>query len=142
GGLELPDPDRRHGRVTGGLAMDPGGREVILLDDVTLPVPTRRPSSALAGYFLVIRYDEETEPGFFADCRQGSGTAPPSRILEAPVLAWTETWPDQSQCGKSGHADDCAVVLGFVELDASCQVARIDTNVRQWSRSMMPRQVF
>ncbi len=140
-GFELLKVDSRHVRVKAGVAFDPGGREVILLGDATLAVPNRQPSSALPGYFLVVRYDEESEPGVLADCKPGSGTTPPSRILEAPMLSWTETWPNQSDCGKKGHAADCAVVLGLVALDPSCQIARIDTSVRQWSRSAVPRQV-
>lgn len=140
-GLEILRVDNRHARVTGGVALDPGGREVILVGDATLPVPNRQPSSALPGYFLVIRYDEETEPGQLADCKEGSGTTPPSRVLEAPILSWTETWPNQSDCGKKGHAADCAVVLGLVALNASCEIAHIDTGVRQWARSAVPRQV-
>ena len=140
-GLEVLQVDSRHVRVKGGVALDAGGREVILLGDATLAVPNRRPSSALPGFFLVIRYDEETEPGDEAHCKESSGTTPPARIREAPLLSWTETWPNHDDCGKKGHAADCAVVLALVALDASCQIERIDTSVRQWSRSAVPRQV-
>jgi hypothetical protein len=141
-GLELEEVDGRHVRVKAGVALDPGGREVILVGDATLAVPNRQPGSALPGYFLVIRYDEETEPGEMADCKEGSGTTPPSRILEAPILSWSETWPNQSDCGTKGHAADCVVVLGLVALNDCCQIARLDTSVRQWSRSAVPRQVY
>jgi hypothetical protein len=139
-GLEVSKVDGRHVRVSGGVALDPGGREVILLADTTLIVPNRLPTSTLSGFFLTIQYGEDVEPGVMADCRMGNGTTPPSRIREAPVLAFTETWPDHSRCGQKGHASDCAVVLGLVVLDASCQISGIESGVRQWAHSQLPRQ--
>jgi hypothetical protein len=140
-GLEVSEVDGRHVRVTGGLALDPAGREVILLSDTTLVVPSRQPTSPLGGYFLVIQYAEETEPGTRADCREGVGTTPPARIREAPHLAFTETWPNHQACGQVGHPSDCAVVLALITLDASCQVQSIDATVRQWAHSAVPNQV-
>lgn len=140
-GLQVTQVDARHVRVSRGVALDPGGRDIVLLADATLAVPNRQPSSGLPGYFVVIQYDEQTEPGVMADCREGSGTTPPSRIVEVPVLSWMETWPNQNDCGRKGHAADCAVVLAFVSLDASCQIATIDIGARQWASSALPRQV-
>jgi hypothetical protein len=139
-GLQPSKVDGRHVRVSHGLAFDPAGREVILLSDTTLIAPSRLPASALGGYFLVIRYGEETQPGTYADCRSGSGTVPPDLIREAPVLAWTETWPNQQACGERGHAADCAVVLALVTLDSSCQVSAIEQGVRQYAHSAVPSQ--
>jgi hypothetical protein len=140
-GLEVTKVDARHVRVSNGIALDPRGREIILLADATLVVPNRQPSTPLPGYFLVIQYDEEREPGHLSECREGSGTTPPSRIREAPVLSFTETWPNQQDCGRAGHASDCAVVLALVGLDASCQITTIDSGVRQYAHSEVPRQV-
>ncbi|HEV2953576.1 MAG TPA: hypothetical protein VG015_05770 [Candidatus Dormibacteraeota bacterium] len=140
-GLEVSKIDPRHVKVSAGLALDPGGREVILLSDVTLSVPGRLPSSPLGGYFLVIQYGEETEPGNRSDCREGVGTTPPSKIKETPTLAWTETWPNAANCGEKGHPSDCAVVLALVVLDSSCQVKTIDPTVRQFAHSAVPGQV-
>jgi hypothetical protein len=139
-GLEVTKVDARHVRVSTGIALDPRGREIILLADATLAVPNRQPSTPLPGYFLVIQYDEETEPGHLTECREGSGTTPPSRVREAPVLSFTETWPNQQACGQKGHASDCAVVLALVALDPSCQIAAIDSGVRQYAHSEVPRQ--
>ena len=140
-GLQASTVDSRHVRVSHGLALDPAGREVILLSDTTLAVPSRLPSSPLGGYFLVIQYGEETRPGTRADCRQGVGTTPPDLIMEVPQLAWTETWPNQQACGEKGHPSDCAVVLALVKLDASCQISAIDPAVRQYAHSAVPNQV-
>jgi hypothetical protein len=139
-GLEVTKVDGRRVRVSGGVALDPRGREVILVADTTLIVPNRPPTSTFSGYFLTIQYSEEVEPGVLADCREGNGTTPPSRIREAPVLGFTETWPDHRQCGEKGHPSDCAIVLGLVLLDASCQVGGIESGVRQWAHSELPRQ--
>jgi hypothetical protein len=140
-GLEVSVVDPRHVRVSHGMALDRRGREVILLTDTTLTVPSRLPSSPLGGYFLVMQYSEEKEPGTLADCREGAGTTPPARIREAPALSWTETWPNQQACGEKGHASDCAVVLALVILDSSCQVQKIEPGVRQYAHSALPGQV-
>jgi hypothetical protein len=141
-GLEVTIVDPRHVRVSGGIALDPRGREIVLLADTTLIVPNRQPVSALPGYFLVIQYGEEQEPGVLDGCKESSGTTPPARIREAPTLAFTETWPNQQNCGSSpGHPSDCAVVLALVVLDAACQVVKIDSGVRQYAHSEAPRAV-
>src|SRR5215469_16528738 len=87
-GLQASKVDGRHVRVSHGLAFDPAGREVILLSDTTITAPSSLPTSPLGGYFLVIQYGEQTEPGTWADCREGVGTAPPDLIRETPHLAW------------------------------------------------------
>jgi hypothetical protein len=140
-GLEASKVDARHVRVSRGLALDPAGREVILLSDTTLEVPSRLPSSPLGGYFLVISYGEQTRTGTWDDCREGVGTTPPDLIRETPHLAWTQTWPNQQACGEKGHPSDCAVVLALVKLDSSCQVSAIDPGVRQFAHSAVPSQV-
>ena len=140
-GLEVSKVDARHVRVSEGLAFDPRGREVILVSDVTVTVPSNPPSSPLSGYFLVIQYGEEAEPGTLGDCRVGVGTTPPALIREAPTLGFTETWPNQQNCGTKGHPQDCAVVLALVTLDSLCQVSGIDPSVRQLAHSSLPGQV-
>lgn len=140
-GLEVSPADARHVRVARGVALDPRGREIVLLSDTTLAVPNRQPSSALPGYFLVIQYGEEKEPGVLDECKESSGTTPPARIREAPTLAFTETWPNQANCGSPGHSSDCAVVLALVVLDGSCHISKIDSGVRQYAHSEVPRNV-
>lgn len=141
-GLEVSQVlDKRHVKVTAGLALDPGGREIALLSDVTMTVPGTPPTTPLGGYFLVIQYGEESGPGNRDGCRDGVGTTPPGLTTEVPKLAWTETWPNQAACGEKGHASDCAVVLALVLLDNSCQIQKIDPTVRQWAHSAVPGQV-
>ena len=140
-GLTVTVVDAKHVRVSRGVALDPAGREVILLSDVTLAVPNRLPVSSLPGYYVVIRYGEETVPGVRADCEPGVGTTPPSRVREAPILAFTEVWPNHQECGAKGHSTDCAVVLGLVLLNSSCQVIGIESGVRQIAHSEVPGKV-
>lgn len=140
-GLEVSKVDPTHVRVTHGIALDPRGREVILLSDATMAVPNHPPSPPLQGFFLAIAYGEETEPGHLADCKVASSTTPPSKILEAPTLSWTETWPDHNRCGEKGHPGDCAVVLAMVILDNSCQIKQVEPAVREYAHSTVPGQV-
>ena len=139
-GLEVSKVDVRHVKVTTGLALDPRGREVILLSDAVLKVPAGLPTPPAPGYFLVIRYNEEAEPGTLADCREGIGTTPPARINEYPTITWTETWPNHEDCGK-GRSADCAVVLALVTLNQSCQIDTIEPAVRQYAHSTLPSVV-
>ena len=140
-GLEVSAVDLVHVKVTRGIAFDARGREAILLTDTTVSVPNRLPTSPIKGFFLVINYGEEVEPGHMADCKPGSGTTPPAKILEAPTLSWTEIWPDHNKCGEKGHASDCGVVLALVLLDSSCHISKIDPGVRQFAHSTVPGQV-
>lgn len=141
-GLQVVEVDKRHVTVTAGVALDPAGREIVLLEDAALSVPSRPATPPLQGWFLVIQYAEEAEPGLLADCRCGVGTTPPARTREVPTLAWTETWPNQQLCGQpGGQASDCAVVLGLVVLDAACQITKIEPAVRQYAHSAIPGQV-
>lgn len=140
-GLQVDMLDPRHVRVGHGMSLDPRGREIILLSDVILAVPGRLPTALVQGYYLVVSYSEEKEPGTLATCREGVGTTPPARIREAPVLSWTETWPNQQRCGEKGHASDCAVVLALVMLKPSCDIDKIEPGVRQYAHSAIPGQV-
>lgn len=140
-GLEVSQVDLWNVKVSAGLSLDPRGREMILLSDAVLRVPGGLPTPPMQGYYLVIQYSEEAEPGTLADCRQGVGTTPPARIKEYPTISWTETWPDHQYCGVKGHPADCAVVLALVILDKKCQVIKIESAVRQYARSTMPPQV-
>jgi hypothetical protein len=139
-GLTVTMVDGRHVRVSEGVGLDPGGRELIALSDVTLAVPNRAPVSSLPGYLLVMRYAEQSAPGVRDDCQPGVGTTPPSRTRETPVYAFTETWPDHTKCGDKGHAADCAIVLALVLLDAGCKVVGIEPCVRQIAHSEVPGQ--
>jgi hypothetical protein len=139
-GLEVSKVDPKHVKVTTGMALDPRGREVILLSDAMLRVPAGLPTAPAPGYFLVIHYNEETEPGTLADCREGIGTTPPARTSEYPSFSWTESWPNHQECGK-GHAADCGVVLALVTLTQGCQIDKIEPAVRQYAHSTLPSVV-
>ena len=134
-------------RVTAGIALDAAGREMVLLSDIpALAVPTQLPSSPAPGYFLVMRYQETLVSGGTSGGGQGSGIAPPSRIIESPVLSWTETWPDQQDCCPNGDPADCggdpancAIVLSLVVLDSTtCQIDQIVPGVRQYAHGVVP----
>lgn len=137
-GLEVEIADPHRVTVYPGLAIDPRGRELVVMDAQSLAVPNRPPVNAsLGGYYLTIRYGEERVPGAFDGCRRGSGPDQPSRIREVPVIGWSEDWPNHALCGK-GHPADCQVVLALVQLDASCAIGGLNTDVRQSSEAVVP----
>jgi hypothetical protein len=129
--------------VAAGFALDPQGREIVLTRHQQIAVPNHTPSSGIGGYYLTIRYHEVKIPGPSSDCPPGSTFGPPSRIDEAPVLGWTELWPDHNRCtgASSSKSIECAIVLALVLLDASCHVAGIDTGVREIAHSTLPGAV-
>jgi hypothetical protein len=143
-GLEVTKVDDHTVEVSPGLALDPEGREVVLGEPQPLRrlrVPNRPPTLSVGGYFLTIHYQEVPLPGSVDGCREPAGGPQPARILERPLLGWTETWPNHRLCGQPGHPEDCAIVLAKVSLDSSCAIAGIDAGSRQWAQVIVPGQV-
>lgn len=141
-GLEVAAADGHTVEVAAGLALNPLGREVVLASAQRLAVPNRPPVQAsLGGYFLTIRYAEVPVPGLVDGCRAPLSVMQPSRVVEQPVLGWTETWPNHKLCGQSGNPEDCAIVLAKVDLDGSCAIAGVNAAVRQWAQVIVPGQV-
>ena len=117
-------------RVNPGLAIDPIGREIILLEAREIPVMHDiGQGSELAGSYVVIRYAEELTAAQDANCAPGgcgdqAAAGAPSRVLADPVI---ECVPDLPQEG-SGK-----ILLGRVVLAAGCgSIAYIDTAVRRY----------
>lgn len=139
-GLEVDQVDATHVRVAPGLALDPLGREIVLVDPVTQAVPAQPPSTSLGGYFLVAAYDEQPQAGEDPDCRPASGEA--ARIRERPRLAWTEDLPFHRLCGQPTAGPlDCAVALALVSLDGACQIQLVDISPRDIARPAQSSQV-
>lgn len=134
-GLEVTKTDTRTVTVKAGLALDPQGRELFLGDEVDVAVPNQPPLNRdRAGYFLTLRYDEESVPGSAHPCAANGAAPEPARIREEPLAEWSEDWPNPALCGKpNGRPLDCAIVIALVTLDSSCQIAAIETAFRQYA---------
>lgn len=129
-GLEVyAVPGRPVVKVQPGLAIDPLGREIILLEAQEVPVMHDAPEQGMKGSYLVIRYHEELLAQQDACCSPaGSGgdrpaQGGPSRVLAEPVLECVPDLPQEAS-GK--------VLLGSILLMPDCgSIARIDTSVRR-----------
>jgi len=131
-GFNVAEASEKEVHVEPGLALDPHGREVVLPELRTLPVPVQRATSNAEGYFLVIRYAEERLAGADPDC--GPPISEAARIREEPVLEWTEQPPSHLACRKGiGDALDCGIVLALVRLTDQCQISLIDISVREFA---------
>ena len=131
-GLEVEKSEKpekaRKVTVKPGLALDPLGRELIVPNETEVAVPNQPPvNKARPGYFLVIRYDEFALPGEAHPCAANGAAPEPSRIVERPLLEWTEQWPDHRNCEKATSSLDCSIVLALVTLDSACQVSGVET---------------
>lgn len=131
-GLEVEKSEKpekaRKVTVKPGLALDPLGRELIVPNETEVAVPNQPPvNKARPGYFLVIRYDEFPLPGEAHPCAANGAAPEPSRIVERPLLEWTEQWPDHRNCEKATSSLDCSIVLALVTLDSACQVSGVET---------------
>jgi len=134
-GLEVDrvEGQPRSVRVADGLALDPLGRAVVLLEEETVvAVPNQPPASTPGYYYLLLRYGEETVAGAGRACAP-LGDAPPSRVAERPSLHFSERLPDPRRCEQDPDSLDCAVTLALVNLDAACQVKSIESGLRQYS---------
>ena len=118
-------------RVNPGLAIDPMGREIILLDAREVPVMHDIGQGAqLAGSYIVIRYSEDLIAQQDANCSPTSNcvdktaTGGPSRVLADPVIECVPDLPLEA----SGR-----ILLGRVRLAEGCgSIASIDTSVRDY----------
>jgi len=131
-GLEIyPVAGAPRVRVSPGLAIDPLGREIILLEAREVPVMHDIGLGAqFAGSYIVIRYSEELIAQQDANCSPASNcgdkaaTGGPSRVLAEPVIECVPDLPQEAS-GK--------VLLGRVVLAAGCgSIASIDTGVRRY----------
>jgi hypothetical protein len=132
--------ETRKVRVRRGVALDPAGRETILLDDVLVDVPNQKPTEG-PGYLLVARYCEEAVEG--GDPWRGgpTGAPRPARVREEVVLEWSENAPDHRRCQSGAEGIDCGVLLALVTLTPSCEVDAIFTGVREYARPSHISQV-
>jgi len=129
--------------VSPGMALDSEGRELILLDQVSIPVVGS--SSAMpgivSGNYLTIQYNEQTteeeqdgcaihtgKKGCKCGCGGGNGTSKlawggPAIVRAQPILGFTDYLPSDTS-GK--------IVLAQVELDATCKVVSAHPEVRRY----------
>ncbi len=128
-------------KVGPGLALDPLGREIVLVESLTFDVPNQAPPGALGGYFLVIRYHERPIQGSGRECEPGNGAPPPSRVIEQPKPGWTQDWPNHAFCTTAADNPACGIVLALVLMDATCTVQKIDPGPRQFAHTTLPSQV-
>jgi hypothetical protein len=119
--------------VSPGLALDAEGREIILLEETSIPVVGKvnlpgKPD----GNYLFIQYREETRAEDSDGCTPRNGNSQkaqlpwggPSRVHAAPILGWSDIYPLESS-GK--------VVLAQVELNNDCMVRNVYTYPRQYT---------
>jgi hypothetical protein len=139
-GLEVTKNLPRQVSVAHGIALDVKGRELFLADSALVDVPNQKPAGGGDSYYLVITYDEKRVAATDSYCGEQSGGAL-SRIRQVPQLAFTADWPNPSLCTDALADMNCGIVLAIVTLDNSCQVATIDTGVRQYSFPVHSSQV-
>jgi hypothetical protein len=138
--VEKVPNETRKVRVRQGVALDPVGRETILLDDVLVDVPNQKPTEG-PGYLLVARYSEASVEGGDPWCGGPTGAPRPARLREEVVLEWSEHAPDHRRCRSGSEGLDCGVLLALVTLTASCEVDAIFTGVREYARPTHISQV-
>jgi hypothetical protein len=131
-GLEVTKSAPRQVLIATGLALDANGRELYLAATLALALPNHKPAGGGDAYYLVITYDETKVAAADTGCSAPDGKAF-SRIRETPQLAFTADWPNPKLCTDSFPDLNCGIVLATVTLDKSCQIASIDTGVRQYS---------
>lgn len=130
-GLEVkPDPaSLHHVLVRPGVAIDGEGREIILLEQVRLPVrgiPSTRPGIVFGNY-VVIEYREEPLSVRSRGCGGSAGDygEAPTRIRLSPHISIVDAWPSV-QSGK--------IVLGQLDLDPNgCKLRKVITTVRSYA---------
>ena len=132
-GLEVTKSAARQVTVAPGLALDARGRELYLSDALPLAVPNQKPAGGGDSYYLVITYNETKVPASNGACGPSDGAKAYSHIREAPQLSFTADWPNPKLCSDTFPDLNCGIVLATVALDNSCQIASIDTGVRQYS---------
>ena len=132
-----------------GLALDGSRREIILVEQVEVPV-TGLPSNQgdpVFGNYLVIEYHEEqvatVRDGcavrLAAACRatEDKSWGDPSRILAQPKLSIQNNWPKLDE----SKPEDYKIVLAQLELNPDCTVRKIRSDVRQYVGASTPARV-
>ena len=132
--------------VEPGLALDPEGREIILMERRVVPVIPKknRPDGRIPGNYLTIRYDEETTSEEGGSCTprpehpsqavSRAAWGGPGRVRAAPRLGWTDATPTPG-----GNE----VYLAQIELDAACTcVKHIHRGVREDVERRVAQKVF
>jgi hypothetical protein len=132
-GLEVAQVENSTKKLTvkSGLALDPLGREVYLASNEDVTVPNQPPLAA-PGYYLIIRYRETSVTGRPVDCLP-SAALPPARYRIEPIIKFTDLYPDAKKCTADTDDLNCGVVLALVRLNDSCEIASIETGIRQFS---------
>lgn len=142
-GLEVTrDPTDTHRvRVAPGLAFDVMGREIIVLEQTSVPVygvPSTSPGFVL-GNFLVASYVEERGEPAGDSCQVSPSSCGctiawngPTRIREGVKFEIVDAWPTAA----SGR-----VVLAQLELKQGCEVAGIHSKVRKYAMPIKPAKV-
>ncbi len=140
-GLEVvADASKRSVVVSPGLALDPLGREVYLGEPRSVPVPTQtRMGLTPPGYYLTIRYDEQRLTADGDPCSAPGMIA--TIVLEAPLLEWTDEWPDHLRADQPGHERDAAIAIALVTLTSACEIEDVQTILRQYSHPTHASQV-
>jgi hypothetical protein len=140
-GLEVTRTGPREVTVATGLALDTKGRELYQAEKAPLAVPNQKPAGGGDSYYLLITYDEKKVPASDGACGPQGGGKVFSRIRETPMLAFSADWPNPKHCSDVFPDLNCGIVLATVTLDNSCQIASIDTGVRQYSYPTHSSQV-
>jgi hypothetical protein len=140
-GLEVTITGPREVTIAPGLALDIQGRELYISDPIPLAVPNQKPAGGGDTYYLLITYDEQQVPASDGGCAPSNGTKNFSRVREVPYLALTADWPNPQLCSGNFRDLNCGIFLASVTLGDSCQVASVDTGLRQYSYPAHSSQV-
>ena len=140
-GLEVKQASARQVNVLPGLALDIQGRELYVSDPLLLDLPNQKPAGGGDTYYLLITYDEQQVAASDGGCTASNGGKTFSRIRQVPYLAFTSDWPNPQLCSNNFRDLNCGTFLASVTLDDSCQLASIDTGLRQYSYPAHSSQV-
>jgi hypothetical protein len=142
-GLEVTrDPNDAHKvRVAAGLAFDFMGREVIVLEQTSVPiygVPSTTPGFVLGNFFVISYVEQRGEPSGDS-CQVSAGSCGctiswngPTRIREGVKFEVVDSWPTDA----SGR-----IVLAQLELRKGCELAGIYSQVRKYALPIKPAKV-
>lgn len=154
-GLEVVAQDPKKSMnviVSPGLALDSEGREILLLDQVSISVvgtPSTIPG-LVKGNYLTIQYNEQVteeqqdgctvQAGKKKGCGCGSGNGKsnlawgdPALVRATPILGFTDYLPSDTS-GK--------IVLAQIELDSSCNVVSAHPEVRRYVGAASAARVY
>ena len=115
--------------VSPGLALDIGGREIIVPSPVEVwatGVPSTTPG-VVFGNVLVIEYAEERAGPGGVDC--SPGITAPTRLRATPRLSIQDAWPT---------LDSGKIPLAQIELAGGCEVVDIHAGIRKYIAASRP----